>query len=684
MLLRWSRYWVSMVLALSVSPLATSDEGMWLYNDLPRQTLRSRHDFDPSDAWAQHLMLSSVRFNSGGSGSFISSDGLVLTNHHVASDTLYKLSTPERNINKDGYLAESLAEELKAPDLELNQLVEIIDVTDQVNAAVKPDLDKEAAAKARQAVMAEIEKESLDKTTLRSDVVTLYGGAKYHLYRYKKYTDIRLVFAPEAAIAFFGGDADNFEYPRFCLDMTILRVYENDQPAKLEHYLKWSDKAISDNELVFVSGHPGRTQRIFTVEALEYLRDDRIPSQLDLLRRKEILMQQFGLAGAEAKRRAQDDLFGIQNSRKAYSGMIAGLQDPRVMAGKLEKQRKIIDTIATQPDGAVLAQGWKEIAALQADRRKLLRKPASFRTQSYFIAETLNLMAVEDAKPNPERMRELRESNRESLLQELLSDAPLYSDLETVKLADDLARLAEMRGGNDPIVKAALAGLSPQERAVSIIANTKLMDVAARKALIDGGMQAIAGSKDPLIELARQMEPEMRAIRKETDRIEEAERQAYAKIAEAINRVEGTGTYPDATFTLRLAFGSVKGYQEDGKSIPPWTTLGGAFKHEADHGSEGDYKLPQSWTAAKDQLNAGTPFNFVCTADIIGGNSGSPVVNRAGELVGLIFDGNIQSLTADYLFSDTQGRAVAVAGVGIKEALRKVYKAPSLADSIGK
>ncbi len=284
--------------------ISRGDEGMYLFNDLPLQQLKQNHDFEPPDAWADNLRLSSVRFNSGGSGSFISSNGLVLTNHHVASDTLHKLSTPERNLIDDGYLAQSLDQELKAPDLELNQLVSIEDVTDRVNAAVSPDLDAEQAAKQRRAVIATIEKESKDATGMRSDVITLFGGAKYQLYRYKKYTDVRLVWAPETAAAFFGGDADNFEYPRYNLDASIMRVYEDGKPAKLEHFLRWCDEPLVEDELVFVSGNPGRTQRIYTVAALKYLRDDRIPYMLDYLRRKEVLMQQFSLGGNEATRRA--------------------------------------------------------------------------------------------------------------------------------------------------------------------------------------------------------------------------------------------------------------------------------------------------------------------------------------------------------------------------------------------
>lgn len=664
--------------------LASADEGMWLFNDLPSELLKERHGFEVTPEWSKHLMLSSVRFNSGGSGSFVSSNGLVLTNHHVASDTLFKLSTAERNIMDEGFLAKSLKEELKAPDLELNQLVKITDVTERVNEAVTEAMSIDEATKARRGRIAEIEKAAFDESGLRSDVVTLYGGAKYHLYQYKKYTDVRLVWAPETKAAFFGGDADNFEYPRYNLDATLVRVYENGKPAKIENFLAWSDDAAKAGDLVFVSGNPGRTQRIFTVAAMKYLRDDRLPYVLDLLRRKEILMQQFGLESAEAQRRARDELFGIQNSRKAYTGMLAGLQDPATIAEKARRETVILEAIRSNPELKSLATAWDTVAKLQTEQRESLGKVTSFRSRLYEIAETLNLMAVEDEKPNNERLREFGEAGRESLLQDLLSEAPIYDDLEKVKLADELARLIETRGGDDSLVAEVLQGKGPTDRAAELISKTKLADVQVRKKLADGGAKGIAESKDPMLQLARMMEPIYRSEREHSEQVSEQLRQAYAKITEATVAVEGTGTYPDATFTLRLAFGVVKGYSEDGKEIPPSTDFAGAYQHAIEHGSDDDYELPKNWLDAKNDVDLSTDLNFVCTADIIGGNSGSPVVDREGRLVGLIFDGNIQSLTSDYIYSDTQARAVSVAGVGIREALKSIYKAPELANQLGK
>jgi len=679
----WCLFALSICLIASALPSATADDGMWLFNDLPVKQLQDRYGFTPTDEWAEHVMLSSVRFNVGGSGSFVSSSGLVLTNHHVASDTLFKLSNAERNIAEDGYLAQTPGDELKAPDLELNVLVSIEDVTERVLAAVK-GLSADDAAKARRAVMADLETASLDATGLRSDVVTLFGGAKFHLYRYKKYTDVRLAWAPEADIAFFGGDADNFEYPRYCLDVTLFRVYEDNKPAKIEHFLKWAEQPVDEGDLVFVSGNPGRTQRLSTVDALKYLRDERNPYVLDYLRRKEILMQQFGLNGEEHKRRAQDDLFGIQNSRKAYIGMLAGLQNPAIMAQKQQAEKSLLTAVRKNPETQKYAAAWKVISDLQRDRAKQQGTVYTFRSRLYDLAETLVLMAAEDQKPSAERLREFRDSARESLEQDLLSTAPIYPDLERVKLADEIARLVEKRGGDDDLVAKVLDGRSPNERAAELVAQTKLLDVDARRALAEGGTGAIVSSNDPLIALARLMEPELRAYREIDEELDERERQAYAQISEATVAVQGTDTYPDATFTLRLAFGAVRGYEENGEAVTAWTTMGGAFQHEERHGAIDDWKLPQNWHAAKEKIDVSTPFNFVCTADIIGGNSGSPVINQDGQFVGIIFDGNIQSLTSNYLYTDEVSRAVSVSGAAIREAMAVIYGANSYADQLGR
>jgi hypothetical protein len=678
-------FWlVCLLLFIAAAPAVVhSDEGMWLFNDLPEKSLQESFGFVPSDDWARHVMLSSVRFNSGGSASFISSTGLVITNHHVAADTLHKISTAEANYFEQGFLARRRQEEVRAPDLELNQLVSIEDVTDRVNAAVSQGMSAADALKARRAVMADIEKQSLDQTGLRSDVVTLHGGAAYHLYRYKKYTDVRLVWAPEAAIAFFGGDADNFEFPRYNLDVALFRVYEQGQPARVADFLRWSTSGVAEGELVFVSGNPGKTQRIFTAAALKYLRDHHIPYMLDHLRRLEILLQQFSLEGPEPQRRARDELLGVQNSRKAYMGMLQGLQDPAFFAKKEQAEEQLIERLKDDARWRDALAALGRIDKVQREKAELLGQTASFRSRPYELAETLVLMAAEDEKPSSARLREFRDSARESLELDLYSPAPIHADLEQAKLADSLAYFVERRGGDDPLVQEVLAGKSPQERAAELIGGSSLSDVAFRKQLAAGGISAVAASSDPLIRLARLMEPEYRRLREIKDELDETELQAYASITEATRAVQGTAGYPDATFTLRLAFGVVRGYEEHGQRVPAWTTMGGAFAHEAAHHRMDPWKLPDSWHDHRDQIDSSTPFNFVCTADIVGGNSGSPVVNRSAELVGIIFDGNIHSLTSDYMYSDETSRAVSVDVRAVREALRNTYEASVLADELG-
>jgi hypothetical protein len=681
-------------LMLTVSSVR-SDEGMWLFNQPPTKLLKERHNFDANREWLEHLQKSSVRFNTGGSGSFVSGDGLVMTNHHIGADQLQKMSSQEKDYLKDGYYAKSPAEEVKCPDLELNVLMEIEDVTDRVNAAVKPSMDAVAAQKARKAVMNTIEKESTDKTGLRSDVVTLFQGGMYHLYRFKKYTDVRLVFAPEKTIAFFGGDPDNFEYPRYDLDICFFRVYEDGKAVKPQHFLKWSEAGCKDGDLTFVSGHPGRTDRLNTVKHLQFLRDTAYPLLLDYLRRKEVLLKTFGDRSKENMRRAEETLFSVQNSRKARLGGLAGLQDPALMKKKEAEEKALRAAVEKDPKlqkefGDAWDQVERTIDVLTGDEDDgiyvdfmLLERGRAFQSELFDFARTLVRLADETTKPNAERLREFGDARLESLKIKLFSDAPIYDDLETVELADSLSYYMEMIGADNDLLQKVLDGKSPQSRASELIRGTKLKDVSVRKKLADGGKAAIEACNDPMIQLAKLVDEKAREVRKKFDtEVDEVQQQAYAKIAKAIFAAKGGDTYPDATFTLRLAFGLVKGYEEDGKAIPALTRMGGAYQHAADHDNKDPFELPKRWMERKDKLNPETPFNFVSTADIIGGNSGSPVVNRKGELVGIIFDGNIQSLVLDFVYTDEVARAVSVHSASIIEALRKIYEADKLADEL--
>lgn len=666
--------------ALLLASALRADEGMWLFNDPPRALLKQRYGFEPSAAWLEHVQKSSVRFNSGGSGSFVSEDGLVMSNHHVGADGLQKLSDKDHNYYRDGFHARAQAEEKRCHDLELNVLMSIEDVTDRVNAAVKSDQSAEQAFAARRSVMAEIEKESLDKTGFRSDVVTLYQGGKYHLYRFKKYTDVRLVFAPEQQIAFFGGDPDNFEYPRFDLDICFFRVYENDKPAKIEHYLQWSQAGAAENELVFVSGHPGGTSRLQTMAELAYKRDVQFPFSLRWLHRQEVLLTAYSGRSEENARRAKEELFGVQNSRKARDGGLAGLLDPNLMARKQAEEDALRQSVA----GKDSRFAWEKIEQAQKVVREnaplynLLERGFGFHSRYFEIARTLSRAAVERQKPNGERLREYRDSARESLEFELFSDEPLYDDFEQLKLADSLTFLAETLGASNPLVQKVLGGKSPRDRASELVLGTKVKEVAVRKKLYASKPEDFEHSTDPMIQLSRMVDGDARAVRKLVETQDETKRQAYAQIAKAKFEKEGTSNYPDATFTLRLSYGAVKGFEESGAHVLFQTTMAGLYERSTQHHNKPPFDLPPLWAKRKSKLDLNTPYNFVSTADIIGGNSGSPVINKAAELVGIIFDGNIQSLVLDFVYSDTQARAVSVHSRAILEALRQVYDAPEI------
>jgi hypothetical protein len=683
---------LGIILAVAAPALgrpAVADEGMWLFNRPPRQTLKERYNFEPTKEWLDHVQRASVRFNVGGSGSFISPEGLVMTNHHVGSDSLEKLSDAKHNYLKDGFYAKSRDEEKKCLDMELNVLQSIEDVTDRVNAAVKPGMAPAQAFLARRAAMNEIENESKQKTGLRSDVTTLYQGGEYDLYRYKQYTDVRLVFAPEQQIAFYGGDPDNFEYPRYDLDCCFFRVYENGKPVQGQDYFKWSPKGAGDNELVFVPGNPGRTNRLDTVAALRYQRDHAYPYSLERLYDLEVLLSVWSGRSDENARRARELFFGIQNSRKARDGGLAGLLDPAIFAEKREAEKKLRAAVEQHSDLQSAASAWDHIAEAQKARLKLMRpyglleRGSAFDSTLFDLARTLVRAADEKAKPERERLREFTEARRSSLELALFSEEPIYKDFEILKLTDSLTWAASQMMGEQKLWKQVMADKSPADRAAELVQNCGLTSVEMRKKLYEGGKSAVDASNDPLILLARLVDPAARAVRKQMEsEVEEVERQAYAQIAKAKYEIEGKNTYPDATFTLRLAFGTVKGYEEQGKHVPFETHFAGLYERSEQHHDKVPFDLPKRWVERKYKLDLNTPYNFVCTADIIGGNSGSPVINKEAEIVGLIFDGNIQSLVLDFVYSDKEARAVSVCSMALTEALRKVYDAGALADEI--
>lgn len=684
---------LSICLALSFvfSSVASADEGMWLYNEPPKEKIKAKYGFELTQQWLDHVRLSSVRFNNGGSGSFVSADGLTFTNHHVGAGCVQQLSSEGHDYIKTGFYAKTQAEEAKCPNLELNQLVGIEDVTDKVNAGLKPEMSAADAGQAQRAAMSQIEKECTTATGLRCDVVTFYSGQVYNLYKYKKYTDVRLVFAPEFDAAFFGGDPDNFTYPRYDLDITFFRVYEKGQPAHLEHYLHWSRSRVKDGDLIFVSGHPGATNRQQTVAQLDFTRDVAYPRTLATLKRRIELLQEFSKQSEENARIAKEDIFGLQNSQKALTGYESGLLDKSIMDAKAADEAKLQTSYKANAQNAGTPNPWDEIAQAMKLQREIYPQLTYLERLRGFAfggglpqtARVLVRAAEEKPKPNADRLREFRDSALPSLEQQLFSTAPVYKSLETVLLADALAEMQDTLGRDNPDVQKVLNGKTPADAAKDMIAGTKLDDVAVRKQLYEGGQAAIAASNDPLIVAMRAVEPDALIARKQfDDKIDSVVRRDGTLIAKARFDRSGFAQPPDATFTLRLSYGAVKGYEENGKHIPYFTTVGGAFEHATEHGNQPPYKLPESWMNAKSKLNLKTPLNFVSTADIIGGNSGSPTVNKEGEVVGIIFDGNIESLPGNFAYSDVESRAVSVDSRGIQEALRNIYGADALADEL--
>ncbi|MGO8701946.1 MAG: S46 family peptidase [Limisphaerales bacterium] len=670
---------------LTMLPLAgRADEGMWLFNQPPRALLRDRYHFDATDAWLDHLRKASIRFNSGGSGSFVSRDGLLISNHHVGADALQKLSTKDKNYLRDGFYARTTDQEIKCLDLELNVLESIEDVTARVNAAVPKEADPASAFAARRKIIAEIEKQSQDQTGLRSEVVTLWQGGAYHLYRYKRYTDVRLVFAPEQQMAFFGGDPDNFEFPRFDLDICLFRAYENGQPVHPSDYLRFSREGPREGDLVFVSGNPGRTSRLLTVAELKELRDQAIPFRLMSLKDREVLLESWSARTDENARRAKEVLFGVKNSRKAYDGRLAGLLSPALMQGKEAAEADFKSRLEGKPEWAEALNAYGKIDAAvhilkqQEVKYNLLEGGLAFNSESFRLARTLLRAGAERPKPNGERLREYSESGRVSLELALFSTKPIYADLEKLTLADSLALLADELGADDPFVRQILGGKSPRHRARDLIDGTKARDAAWRKQLYEGGASAVAAARDPMIELARLIDPEARSLRAVYDAQTEVKNQAHAAISRARNALEGSSGYPDATFTLRLAFGAVKSYEANGEPVAPFTTFAGLYAKAAEMKNRQPFDLTPLWERRKASVKMTTPLDFVCTDDIIGGNSGSPVVNRAGDFAGIIFDGNLESLPWDFAFDEKEGRAIAVDSAAILEALEHIFRAKDL------
>ncbi|MBZ5675229.1 MAG: S46 family peptidase [Acidobacteriia bacterium] len=675
------------ILALAVlhAPLQ-AEEGMWTFDNPPTKLVQDKYNFAITQQWLDHVRLSSVRLNDGGSGSFVSPTGLLLTNHHVALGQLQKNSTPEHDYVKSGFYAQTSAEEIKSPDLEVNVLVSMENVTARVQDALKGARNAEQEFAKRKDVIAAIERESQEKTGFRSDVVTLYQGGEYWLYRYKKYTDVRIVFAPEQQIAFYGGDPDNFTYPRYDLDFALFRVYENGQPIQSSNYLKWNPKGAADGELVFVSGHPGSTQRLDTLAQLEAERDLYEPATLKILHSRIDTLKKYSATGPEASRRAMAQIFSLENSLKAYDGREKGLQDKRVMDAKRSDETKFKAQVAANPQWkAAYGNAWDQIASAEKKAQTRFKEQYFHGLNSSLanLAQQIVQYVAEIKKPDGERLAGYHESQLESLRLGMFSPAPIYPDMEIARITGalelDLAE-AGAAGGNDPWVKMVMNGKSPRDVATELVNGSKLTDPEVRKKLVEGGESAVAASTDSMIVLARKLDPVRRELTKWLeDNVQSVEQRAGEQLGKARFAAFGKSTYPDATFTLRLSYGQVKGYPMNGTIAPPMTTMYGLYDRSASFGNKGPFELPQRYVDGRTKLDLATPFNFVSSNDIIGGNSGSPVVNKNGEIVGLIFDGNIESLVGDFVYEGETNRAVAVHTAAITEALRKIYGADKLA-----
>ena len=671
---------VAVASALLLPTTLIAAEGMWTLDNLPRAGI-AELGFEPDAEWVERVQRSSVRLAGGCSGSFVSPEGLVLTNHHCVWSCVEQLSTAEDNLLQNGFLARERAEERQCPNVELNQLVETRDVTKEVAAAPAGD--------ERRAVMSRLEQECVaGDETVRCDVVTLYHGGQYHLYRYQRYDDVRLVWSPELKISFFGGDPDNFNFPRYVLDASMLRAYRDGEPASTPDHFGWDEGGAEADELTFVTGHPGSTQRLLTVSQLKLLRDVLLVDRLLYIAEMRGMLNQYASQGDEQRRHAQSEILGLENAYKVLRGRLQALQDPAVFAYKETEEKKLRDWVSKRRSRvAEFGDAWDKVAQAQDayrdmhERYVMIEGMRGFQGRLFSIARALVRAGAERDKPNAQRMRAYRETALQSLERSVLSPAPIHADYEKLKLGWSLTKLREMLGTDDAFVQAVLGKEGPEQRAQQLVDGTQLFDVEFRRQLWEGGSAAIAASDDPMIVLAREIDPAARELHdRYEDEVATVETENQQRIARVLFELEGTDTYPDATFTLRLSYGQVRGWVEDGEPVPPFTEIAGAYRR---HTGDMPYALPERWLEAKDKLDLAQRMNLVSTHDIIGGNSGSPMIDKDANVVGLVFDGNIHSLGGAYWYDERLNRAVSVHAGFIAHALRQIYEADHLLKELG-
>lgn len=664
------------VVCLLLTPLIQADEGMWTFDNFPSKTVGTKYGFTPAQAWLDHVRMSSLRIAGGCSASFISPNGLVMTNHHCVVDCVEQLSTPQQNFVDTGFTAKTAAEERKCPDFELDQLVQIRDVTADVQGAIAGKAGDEAN-KALHAKEAELQQSCGSDPGVRCDVVSLYHGGVYDLYRYKRYTDVRLVFAPEFSVAQFGGDPDNFNFPRFDFDIGVLRAYEGDKPAATPAYLHWSANGSKDGDLVFVSGNPGGTSRELTMSQMDFERDNFFPNVLPNLAEYRGQLAQFVRRGPEQAREANQDLFFVENSFKALFGEQQALLDPQFMAVKQQQEQDLRTKVVNDPKLQPYASAWDDIAKIQKVReqlytRRLRLSSRAFRGGLLGYAVTLVQAAEERAKPNRDRLPEYTDQALVRVQQGLSAPVPIYKDLEELSLAFGFTYVRRDLGADDAFVRKLLGKESPEQLAHRLVSGTRLDDPKTREELYKGGQAAVTASTDPMIRFAATINDDLLAVRKDYEaRVDAPTRSAAERIAKARFAVYGTSVDPDATFTPRLSYGTVKGFEDaEGKFVQPYTNIAGLFERAT---GAPPYALPQSWLNAKSSLNLSLPMNLSTDNDIIGGNSGSPLIDKDAHVVGLIFDGNIFSLGGNYGFDAAKNRSVAVDSRALLEGMQKVY-----------
>ena len=675
---------VSLV-CLVFAQAAQAEEGMWTFDNFPSKTVGTKYGFTPSQDWLDHVRLSSLRIAGGCSASFISPEGLVMTNHHCVVGCVEQISTPEQNLEENGYSAKTPAEEKKCPDFELDQLVEIRDVSKDVQGAMAGKTGDEAN-KALHAKEAELQQSCGSDRSVRCDVVSLYHGGVYDLYRYKRYNDVRLVFAPEFSVAQFGGDPDNFNFPRFDYDIGVLRAYEGDKPAITKDYLHWSANGTKDGDLVFVSGNPGGTFRELTEAQLAFERDVLYPNRIPEISERRGELEAFIARGPQQAREASDDLFFLENGFKVYFGRQQALLDPQFFGTKVKEEQHLRAATAADAKLAAYLPAWDEIAQVQQVRSQLfvrnsLLNGSTFRSGLLGDAVTLVRAASERTKPNRERLPGYTDQALVNVQQQLSAAAPVYKDLEELSLTLSFTVIRRDLGTDDAFVRKMLGKDSPEQLAHKLVSGTHLEDPKVREELYKGGQSAIDASTDPMIRFAASLNDELLAVRKNYEaRVDAPTREAAEKIAKARFAVYGTSVDPDATFTLRLSYGTVKGFENaEGKFVAPYTNIGGLFERAT--GAD-PYKLPESWLKTKSSLNLSVPMNLSTTNDTTGGNSGSPLIDKDANVVGLLFDGNIFSLGGDYGYDAAKNRSVCVDSRALLEGMRRVYHLDRIVDEI--